>query len=436
MFNQIPVGLIITDANGVSVLLKIINVESPVSSHGQDNTRITVTYKCKWELRFEAVIGLLGDTKYVRSTGVVSSDTGIAHTGYLSRKNPHRWIEDFYYDPNGRTSFLYCKAISRVAGETAQIPLASQGLVLNRNDGNVYINSTSPEAVDQPFVNAIITAVYEGLPYEIKEDRDPDIIDPTVNVPDESRLRRYVEYGEPEVHATLKKGLGSAYQYATPSLNGTPPSNMKGVGVGRLVYKEIGGATWWVPGDRSVPARIVTMGKLYPWHEISIPYTWHHIPRENAPLGIAFNMVNKINETAFDIFPRFTLMLTKVSPKSIRLPSGKRGWNITYVFKHNPRGWHKEIDPLTGRYDVVVNTKPLPGGFWDFAKNQFSIAFNVITRFGAIRLLYDTFYPPAELSTQPPGVEGLSNKFVFDAANFNALFWPIPATSDPDFPIM
>lgn len=267
-----------------SVRFEISNVQSAVEySGGQDNSRLVVTYRVPWSSRHKARLLLLGSTNIREGFG----------RKYLARIPPHKWIED-------EVNQVYCKAVTRIVGL---------------------------EPVDEPdcYVFALITALYEDLPYDVATDADMGA------VPDESTFLRMVEYGDREAKSTVINAMGAGF-----------------------VYKER-----VVPPQPERPSvRPYLLGTPFREIEEHIEIIWHQVPVVNSPDSIITGMLNKINNAPFYNRTVYTMMLIGAKPIRTRLPNMTRAYNWKFTFAHKPTGWHKAPDISDSlRYLEIVSAR-------------------------------------------------------------------------------
>jgi hypothetical protein len=281
---------------GLTCFFEVVNIQSAVNQQwGRDNSRITVIYKIAWANRFVARALLLGMT--TRQTAAVPAHVP-AVVPYLSRNPlPHQWIE-------AESQNLYCTAITN-----------TEGLV----------------PITQPFCyeEALITCNYEQLPFDVRSDASI-----TVDFPDEAGLERWVEFGD---------------RHSTGRL-------IKAYGLGAVFCNEPGAAlpNPALAAGAADPRRPVMNGQLYPIYEDTIPYVWHQVPLEFAPLSVAADMQNKMNSITFDGYPPRTLLYMGYRLVRTRLPQTWDGFfpdttravNIQYEMKYQRNGWDKMPDPI------------------------------------------------------------------------------------------
>lgn len=284
-----------------AITLDIKNVETARhAAFGRDNSRITVAYKLPWADTYKARRLLLGET----------TRKLFGATPYLSRDPlPHQWIET-------EARNLYATAITGVEG---------------------IGSTTQPDCYDE----VMMTVNYEQLPFDVRPDTDADIIADVGfpdAAPDESKLLRWVEFGDRHSTGRLIKAYAAGLVFCNSAVAGVPNPAL--------------GA--YAPDDK----RPVMNGALMPIYEDTIPLVWHQVPLEYAPLQAAADMQNKMNSVAFVIgnvtYPIYTLLFMGVRLVRTRLPQTwdgtfpdlTRAVNLQYEFKYQREGWDAMPDAL------------------------------------------------------------------------------------------
>ena len=284
------------------VTFEVMNVQSAVEyAADQENSRVVVTYRVYWDLRHAARMALLGNT-------VFTTDPAFTDRAYLARTLPHKWIEE-------ELNTLYCAAVTKIVGlQTLDAPSVYQ--------------------------YAMITAMYQDFPYDFAT--DDEMFGSAITVPDESELRRWVEYGDREAHSkiTNTNGIGFVYAHtanplANDSRTGMPPQ---------------------ADDDPVLFTTPVVIGNpLYTVVE-HIELIWHQVPMAHSPDDIIATMMNKINNAPFYNRTARTLMLVRAKPVRCRLPDRTRAYNWHFTFAYNRFGWDKMPDPTKGlQYFQVVS---------------------------------------------------------------------------------
>jgi hypothetical protein len=263
------------------VEFEIISVESLNMQWGLDDSRITVQYRIPWEDRFIARDLLLGRTT-----------VGNAPSAHLKRTLPHKWLEDVSASGPPENT-IYAVRVS---------------------------NTVGLEKLDQPdcYAYAVITVVYEGLPYDVVP--DADIINSTSGVTDESSLKRWVELGDRSTDGRILQSFGLGLIYCNQ--NDVPDNS-----------------------------RAVRDGAPFPYFEQTLSLVWHQVPRNVVPWTLYSEMTNKMNQSAFGaaelcgVYPPRTLLFAGATPVFTRLPNQTRAINVKLKFRHNPRRWDYLPDP-------------------------------------------------------------------------------------------
>lgn len=285
----------LTDStSGETCEFEVMNIESLNQQWGRDDSRITVQYKILWSKRFVARRLLLGTTKVTATAG----------TAHLTRTVPHSWIESDI-DPVSGT--LYATKIT---------------------------NTRGLETLAQPscYRHAIITVVYEDLPYVVRpDDAVLTTTQATVPIPDESTLRRWIEFGPR-------------------------------TGEGRIIQSYGAGAIY---SDNNKP---VLNGNPFPYYEETFTLIWHQVPWNFVPWSRLSTSVNKINSTSFYYGAANTIMFVGFDPVMTRLPNDTgqagidrtRAANVKMKFKYNVNGWNRLPDPTRSYrwYPVVMKHDP------------------------------------------------------------------------------
>lgn len=272
------------------VLFDLMNVQSAVEyAADQENSRVTVTYRVYWGDRHAARKALLGNTKFETQ----------GDRSYLARKLPHAWIE-------AELGTIYCAAVTKIVG-------------LKTLDST----PTTSEAIYQ---YAMITAMYQDFPYDFVS--DDEMFGSAITVPDESQLRRWVEFGDRESHSKINNTFGQGFVYFRP-------------GVGPI------------PDNYDTP---VTIGNPFYTVVEHIELIWHQVPAAHSPDDIISGMINKINNAPFYNRTAKTMMLLRAKPVRCRLPDRTRSFNWHYTFGYNRFGWDKMPDPTKDlQYFQVVS---------------------------------------------------------------------------------
>jgi hypothetical protein len=329
-----------------TVAFKILNNQSPEDSVGSNSKRRTIQYEIAFRDFGKAQKLLIGYPEFA------TLDDG---TNYLSRNVPH-----LYLDPNGAK--LYCTGISRAVGMQPK-PLTN--------------------ATDDPYQYTHLTAVYETLPYLILDDDEFFVKagDPTFLEIGAKKLWRYIEVGEVASTSKVFKQMMGGYRFCKQVIGAYVP--------GRNEIPFSDGTINYVMDQQAA----VTQGVPFDYREQVIELIWHHIPRDNAPLNIAFALQNTINDRPLWIWPRHTVMLDTVKPEFSLEVDGSYSWKLRYRFRINLNG--SVVDPVTR---VIT-----PGG-WLYLPNP-----NAAN-------LFQRVANPAHL-----------DKPLFPDSNFDLLFTPVAA---------
>lgn len=274
-------NLIMTSFTFRDIAFDVMNVEPWSYRFGQNDSQLIVTYQVAYANRFKAKDALLGKTTYAVNSA--------GDRPYLSRLAPHRWPEQIANVPIE----VFCKNAAITGFET-----------LDEADGNYYL--------------AKLVATYQASQFDYLD--DSQMIVGNGGVPDEADLTRMVDIGEPETEARIIHafGLGAVYCNADDAMVSPGAPDLK---------------------------RGVANGWPFPFHEETLSYTWMQVPQKYAPLQLASQMVNKINNAPFDVYSARTLMLVGRKPHRCTLPDMTRAYNIEYRFKYNPKKWDHLPDP-------------------------------------------------------------------------------------------
>lgn len=275
--------------NAISVAFKILNNVSPEDSISANSKRRTIQYQIDFRDFGKAQLLLIGwPSTTTTPTGKLA----------MSRSIPHS-----YTDPNG--AFLYCTGVTRAVG------IQPKRLT---------------KATDDPYQYLHITCVYEILPYLIVE--DDDLLDETGGLVEVGTdLYRFVELGEVSSTSKVYRQMFGAFCYChrrtDPGDSGAPAA----------VQLFDGGIPYIIETQRPV-----AQGVPFEYREQVVELVWHHVPRDNAPLQIAFAMQNTINNADFYIWKRHTAMLDAIKPEFSLEVDGTYSWKIRYRFRINTNG--------------------------------------------------------------------------------------------------
>lgn len=260
---------------------------------GLDQSRIQIQVKVPWDERFQARDALLGTAHVAIAAGGEK---------YISRTTPH----NLGFELEGQN--LYAKAVTNVTGDV--------------------LDGSDPGGPPR-FEKAVLTVLYEGLTYDIKEDAEIAI----AGFPDESYLTRYV----------TKREVQSAQFLATQRGDWVWAEGPHGPGMG--------------PGTPH--AVFNTLPYRIPRAEIQ--WIWHQVPKEAIPRLVYAEMVGKTNDAPFDndLYATETLEFLGASPEPIILPQEitPRAFNITVRALHYPKGINKFPDPADNQNFYRIMSK-------------------------------------------------------------------------------
>jgi hypothetical protein len=250
-----------TDASGnpYSVLFKILNITSPKDSIGSSNKRRTIQYQISFSDFGKAQKLLIGWPEFA------TFNDGSAH---LKRHTPHS-----YTDPNG--ALLYCTSIPDAVGMQPK----------------AVTNST-----DDPYQFMFLTCLYEALPYLVVDDNTLESPTGIEIVAGKKGLLRYIELGDVASTGSIYKQMIGGFAFA--HIYGTKPGDADQSASFPEDRIPDGAIDFLI--DR--PQRAVAQGIPFGYREQVIELIWHHVPRDNAPLDLAFAMQNTINDADFYIW--------------------------------------------------------------------------------------------------------------------------------------
>lgn len=289
-----------TDELGESfdVAFQILNIVSPEDSVGSNSKRRTIQYQIDFADFGNAQKLLIGWPQVI-----TASDGTMA----ISRHIPHS-----YTDPNG--AVLYCTGITRAVGMQPK----------------AVTNDT-----DDPYQFMHITCLYEVLPYFIIDD-DTLGIDTGGLVEIGTELFRYIELGDVSSTSKVFKQMFGGYCFCHSQAPGETLAD-------KIIVDDDNGETYIVDTGRAV-----SQGVPFDYREQIVELIWHHIPRDNAPLNIAFSIQNQCNDAQFYIWESGTVMLDTIKPEFTLEVDGTYSWKLRYRFRINMQGWNFMPDPENG----------------------------------------------------------------------------------------
>lgn len=295
----------IEDDTGNKVTYADTAYDSPEPGFVLNAGKATREVKVNWVDQVKAVKAFVGFAQ------MRVSPTGIRYI--------HRAIPDDYplfFNLAGKP-WLWCVGAPTVKGKGKPLGTDANGL-----------NS---------FRYAYITLNYSSLTYEIVP--DPACLgnnnyqnaapNPLKNLPDESRLLRYVTRVIKPYSRIISLPFGFMRVIGARNLP-DPPGN---------------GLVQELPliGPRG---QLIREGIPIRQAGMDVRYTWHCVPEEAIPIEAIQNSLSCVNDADFDVFQANTLLFEDIADLSPeRSPIGDRIYTITYKFKYLPNKARSVVPP-------------------------------------------------------------------------------------------